>query len=69
MKSMTGTIKRIQADKGFGFITPDGGDRDVFFHSSSLVEVTFDQLREGDKVSFETEQAEKGPRAKDVRRA
>lgn len=65
---MTGTIKRIQSDKGFGFITPDGGDKDVFFHSSSLVEVTFDQLHEGDKVSFETEQSEKGPRAKDVRK-
>ena len=65
---MNGVIKRL-ADKGFGFITPDGGDKDVFFHSSALVDVTFPELKEGDKVSFETEDSEKGPRAKDVRRA
>jgi len=65
---MTGTIKRLQSEKGFGFITPDGGDKDVFFHSSSLVGVTFDQLHEGDKVTFETEQSEKGPRATNVTR-
>lgn len=65
---MTGVIKRIQSEKGFGFITPDGGAKDVFFHSSSLVDVSFDQLREGDKVTFETEESEKGPRATNVRR-
>ena len=65
---MMGTIKRL-TDKGFGFITPDGGDKDVFFHSSALVDVTFDQLRVDDKVTFETEDSDKGPRAKDVRRA
>jgi len=65
---MTGIIKRINGEKGFGFITPDGGDKDVFFHSSSLIEVAFTDLREGDKVSFETEQSDKGPRAKDVRK-
>ncbi len=66
---MTGTIKRVQADKSFGFITPDGGAKDVFFHSSNLVDVTFDQLHEGDKVTFETEESEKGPRATNVHRA
>jgi len=66
---MTGVIKRLNTEKGFGFITPDGGDKDVFFHSSSLVEVTFDQLHEGDKVSFDTEQSEKGPRAANVKKA
>jgi CspA family cold shock protein len=65
---MTGIIKRLNGEKGFGFITPDGGDKDVFFHSSSLVEVTFADLHEGDKVSFETEQSEKGPRATNVKR-
>lgn len=65
---MNGTIKRL-ADKGFGFITPDGADKDVFFHSSALVDVTFDQLKVGDMVSFETEESDKGPRAKNVRRA
>ena len=65
---MNGTIKRL-ADKGFGFITPDGADKDVFFHSSALIDVTFDQLKVGDMVSFETEESDKGPRAKNVRRS
>lgn len=66
---MTGTIKRL-TDKGFGFITPDGeGAKDVFFHVSSLVDVAFDDLREGDKVTFETEESDKGPRAVNVQRA
>ena len=65
---MNGTIKRL-VEKGFGFITPDGADKDVFFHSSALIEVTFDQLKVGDMVSFETEESDKGPRAKNVRRA
>ncbi|MBI4262509.1 cold shock domain-containing protein [Candidatus Uhrbacteria bacterium] len=65
---MTGTIKRV-TDKGFGFITPDGGDKDLFFHSSALVGVTFPELKVGDKVSFDTEDSDKGPRAKNVSRA
>jgi len=65
---MTGVIKRL-TDKGFGFITPEGGDKDVFFHMSSLVDVQFDDLREGDKVTFEVEQSDKGPRAVNVARA
>ncbi len=66
--TMKGTIKRV-TDKGFGFIAPETGDKDVFFHSSSLVDVTFDELREGDAVTFETEDSEKGPRAVNVHRA
>jgi cold shock protein len=65
---MMGSIKRL-TDKGFGFITPDGADKDVFFHTSALVDVGFDELRVGDMVSFETEESEKGPRAVNVRRA
>lgn len=65
---MTGTIKRL-TDRGFGFITPEGGDKDIFFHSSALVGVTFPELQVGEKVSFETEDSEKGPRAKNVSRA
>ncbi len=65
---MNGTIQRL-TDKGFGFITPDGGDKDVFFHSSALVDITFDELKTGDKVSFETEDSPKGPRAANVRKA
>lgn len=62
---MMGSIKRL-TDKGFGFITPDGAEKDVFFHSSSVMGTTFDQLKVGDKVSFETEDSEKGPRAVNV---
>jgi CspA family cold shock protein len=65
---MMGTIKRL-TDKGFGFIAPENGDKDMFFHSSGLVDVSFDELREGDKVSFEVEQSDKGPRATNVKRA
>ncbi len=65
---MKGTIKRL-ADKGFGFITPEDGSKDYFFHQSALVDVTFGELKVGDAVTFETEESEKGPRAKDVRRA
>ncbi len=65
---MMGTIKRL-TDKGFGFIAPEGGDKDVFFHSSALVDVSFDELRVDDKVSFETEDSDKGPRAVNVQRA
>ena len=48
---MTGTIKKL-TDKGFGFITGEGMAKDLFFHSNSLVGVSFDELREGDAVSF-----------------
>ncbi len=65
---MTGTIKRI-TDKGFGFITGEGLAKDLFFHSNNLVGVTFDELREGDAVSFETEESPKGLNATNVQRA
>ena len=47
-----GTIKSIRDDRGFGFIAPDGGNQDVFFHSSSVEGGTFDSLREGQRVQF-----------------
>ncbi len=64
---MTGVIKK-KTDKGFGFITPDGEEKDLFFHSNSLVGVTFNDLQEGDKVSFETEESPKGMNAVNVQR-
>ena len=65
---MTGSIKRIVRDKGFGFITPDDGSDDVFFHRSRLApRVPFEDLREGDQVVFQTRPGEKGPQAFDVR--
>jgi CspA family cold shock protein len=66
--SMTGTIKKL-TDKGFGFITAEGLAKDLFFHSKNLVGVTFDELREGDTVSFETEESPKGMNAVNVQRA
>ena len=65
---MTGVIKKL-TDKGFGFITSEKLSKDLFFHSNSLVGVTFDELREGDAVSFETEESPKGLNAVDVKRA
>ena len=59
-----GTIKKL-TDKGFGFIKT-GGDKDLFFHSSSLQGVSFEDLREGQKVSFTEGQGPKGPRAENV---
>ena len=65
---MNGVIKK-KTDKGFGFITVDGQEKDLFFHSNSLVGVTFDELNEGDKVTFEIEESPKGPNAVNVNRA
>lgn len=65
---MKGTIKKV-TDKGFGFITGEGMGKDLFFHSNSLVGVMFDDLREGDMVTFETEESPKGLNAVNVQRA
>ncbi|MFA4845903.1 MAG: cold shock domain-containing protein [Patescibacteria group bacterium] len=62
---MTGTVK-TKTEKGFGFITVEGQAKEIFFHSSSLVGVSYDELREGDTVSFETEESDRGPRAVNV---
>jgi len=59
---MTGTIKKIMRDKGFGFIQPDDGGDDVFFHRSSMApRVQFEDLGEGDSVQFQTRSGDKGP--------
>ncbi len=65
---MKGTIKKL-TDKGFGFITGEGMEKDLFFHSNALVGVSFDELREGDAVSFDTEDSPKGMNAVNVQRA
>lgn len=62
---MTGTIK-TKTDKGFGFISRVGQEKDLFFHSSDLVGISFDELQVGATVTFEVENGEKGPRAKKV---
>jgi CspA family cold shock protein len=65
---MTGTIKAL-INKGFGFIAREGETKDLFFHSKELVGVTFDELKIGDKVSFEVVESEKGPAATKVSKA
>ena len=65
---MNGTIKTL-TDRGFGFISQEGQEKDLFFHSKDLSGVTFDELKVGDKVTFEVVQGEKGPSAKNVARA
>ncbi len=58
-----GTVKFFNDTKGFGFIAPEDGSKDVFVHVSGLE----DDIREGDKVSFEVEETKKGPSAVNVR--
>ncbi len=55
-------------EKGFGFIKIEGQEKDLFFHSNELVNVKFDELNLGDKLSFEVEQGDKGPKAVRVSR-
>ena len=57
-----GTIKTIRDDRGFGFIAPDGGAPDIFFHSSAVEQPTFDELREGQRVEFESGEDPRNPR-------
>jgi CspA family cold shock protein len=65
----TGTIKKVVADRGFGFITADD-DKEYFFHRSGLeASLDFDRLVGGEKVEFEIESSPKGPRAARVREA
>ena len=63
-----GTIKRL-TERGFGFIAQEGSDKDLFFHSSELVGVDFNDLKEGDSVSFEIGESPKGPNATKVEKA
>lgn len=64
---MTGTIKK-KTDRGFGFISREGEAKDLFFHSNDLSGVTFDELKEGEAVTFDVVEGEKGPSAKNVKR-
>ncbi len=65
---MNGTIKTL-TEKGFGFIAREGETKDLFFHSNELKDVTFDELKVGDAVTFEVVDSEKGPKATNVSRA
>ena len=65
MATLTGTIKRIVKDKGFGFIAASDGN-EYFFHQSSCGSTRFDDMHEGQAVSFTATQGPKGPRAENV---
>lgn len=64
---MKGVIKTL-TDRGFGFISREGETKDLFFHSKDLNGVTFDELKQGDTVSFDVQEGEKGPSAVNVSR-
>jgi CspA family cold shock protein len=66
--SKTGKIKWFNDAKGFGFVTPDDGSKDVFVHFSSIQGEGFKSLAEGDKIEFEVQESEKGPKAANVRK-
>jgi cold shock protein len=62
----TGTVKWFNPEKGFGFITPDDGSKDLFVHQTAIGGGGFRSLNEGDKVSYDAEDSDKGPRAANV---
>ena len=67
-EKVTGFVKWFQKQKGFGFITMDESKTDVFVHYSSIVGNGFKNLAEGDKVSFEVENSDRGPKAINVQK-
>jgi cold shock protein len=62
----TGTVKWFNDDRGYGFITPEDGGKDVFVHHSAISGSGFKSLSEGAKVEYEVEEGPKGPQARDV---
>ena len=64
----TGTVKWFSDDKGFGFITPDEGGRDLFVHFTGITGDGYRSLAEGAKVTYEEEQGDKGPKAINVQK-
>ena len=69
MASLSGTVKFFNETKGFGFITPDGGGKDVFVHATAVEHAGMKTLREGQRVSFDTEPDQRGPKAVNLRAA
>ena len=59
----TGTVKWFNDDKGFGFVTPDEGGKDLFVHHTGIAGEGFRSLQEGAKVSYDAESGDKGPKA------
>jgi len=67
MSKITGSVKWFNESKGFGFITPEDGSKDVFVHFSAIASSGFKTLAEGQRVEFEITQGAKGPAAADVK--
>jgi CspA family cold shock protein len=65
----TGRIKHILSDKGFGFVRSDSEQKEYFFHRTGVVGISFSELREGDRITFDIVPSPKGPRAENVQRA
>ena len=66
---MQGTVKKILAEKKIGFISQEGEEKDAFFSAEKLDGIKFEDLKEGDSVTFEVEEGEKGPSAINVKKA
>jgi CspA family cold shock protein len=69
MASITGTVKFFNVTKGFGFISPQGGGKDVFVHATAVERAGLRSLNEGDTVTFDTEQDQRGAKAVNLRLA
>ena len=65
---MKGIVK-TKTDKGYGFISREGEEKDLFFHSNDLVGISFEELQEGAEVTFDVESGDRGPAAKNVKLA
>lgn len=66
MSKLNGTVKWFNSEKGFGFITPANGGKDLFVHFSGIVGENFRTLNEGDNVEFNVQDSQRGPAAVDV---